>query len=83
MAALRYKDEHNKVSYLLKPTESDDYHQIIDFLRVLTQAVTVDSNISPGGASNNLAASTSVPTAVPTGATAVPAGASTIPPGAF
>nr|GEW94958.1 hypothetical protein [Tanacetum cinerariifolium] len=33
MAALRYKDEHNKVGYLLKPTESDDYHQIIDFLR--------------------------------------------------
>nr|GEY77473.1 hypothetical protein [Tanacetum cinerariifolium] len=32
MAALRYKDEHNKVGYLLKPTESDDYHQIIDFL---------------------------------------------------
>nr|GFC50428.1 hypothetical protein [Tanacetum cinerariifolium] len=33
MAALRYKDEHNKVGYLLKPTESDDYHQIINFLR--------------------------------------------------
>nr|GEZ44214.1 putative ribonuclease H-like domain-containing protein [Tanacetum cinerariifolium] len=26
-------DEHNKVGYLLKPTGSDDYHQIIDFLR--------------------------------------------------
>nr|GEU99320.1 hypothetical protein [Tanacetum cinerariifolium] len=33
MAALRYKDEHNKVGYLLKATGSDDYHQIIDFLR--------------------------------------------------
>nr|GEW35824.1 synaptobrevin, longin-like domain protein [Tanacetum cinerariifolium] len=33
MAALRHKDEHNKVGYLLKPTRSDDYHQIIDFLR--------------------------------------------------
>nr|GEX93075.1 xylulose kinase-1 [Tanacetum cinerariifolium] len=33
MAALRYKDEYNKVGYLLKPTESDDYHQIIDFWR--------------------------------------------------
>nr|GEW82298.1 hypothetical protein [Tanacetum cinerariifolium] len=33
MTALRYKDEHNKVGYLLKPTKSDDYHQIIDFLR--------------------------------------------------
>nr|GEZ41221.1 uncharacterized mitochondrial protein AtMg00810-like [Tanacetum cinerariifolium] len=32
MVALRYKDEHNKVGYLLKPTGSDDYHQIIDFL---------------------------------------------------
>nr|GEY38373.1 hypothetical protein [Tanacetum cinerariifolium] len=33
MAAIRYRDEHNKVGYLLKPTGSDDYHQIIDFLR--------------------------------------------------
>nr|GEV97278.1 synaptobrevin, longin-like domain protein [Tanacetum cinerariifolium] len=33
MAALRYKDEHNKVGYLLKPTGSDYYHQIINFLR--------------------------------------------------
>nr|GEU92713.1 hypothetical protein [Tanacetum cinerariifolium] len=33
MAALRYRDEHNKVGYLLKPIGSDDYHQIIDFLR--------------------------------------------------
>nr|GEV31240.1 synaptobrevin, longin-like domain protein [Tanacetum cinerariifolium] len=32
MAALKYKEEQNKVGYLLKPTESDDYHQIIDFL---------------------------------------------------
>nr|GEX94973.1 hypothetical protein [Tanacetum cinerariifolium] len=28
----QYKEEHNKVGYLLKPTGSDDYHQIIDFL---------------------------------------------------
>nr|GEX67300.1 xylulose kinase-1 [Tanacetum cinerariifolium] len=42
MAALRYKDEHNKVGYLLKPTRSDDYHQIIDFLRAshITYALT-------------------------------------------
>nr|GEW49624.1 synaptobrevin, longin-like domain protein [Tanacetum cinerariifolium] len=33
MVALRYRDEHNKVGYLLKPTGSDDYHYIIDFLR--------------------------------------------------
>nr|GEU35006.1 hypothetical protein [Tanacetum cinerariifolium] len=33
MAALKYRDEHKKVGYLLKPTGSDDYHQIINFLR--------------------------------------------------
>nr|GEU57452.1 retrovirus-related Pol polyprotein from transposon TNT 1-94 [Tanacetum cinerariifolium] len=33
MAALRYRDEHNKVGYLLKSIGSDDYHQIIDFLK--------------------------------------------------
>nr|GEX09637.1 JmjC domain-containing protein [Tanacetum cinerariifolium] len=32
MAALRYKDARNKVVYLLKPTGSDNYHQIIEFL---------------------------------------------------
>ncbi|GKC96299.1 hypothetical protein Tco_1161741, partial [Tanacetum coccineum] len=26
-------DEHNKLGYLQKPTGSDDYHQILDFLR--------------------------------------------------
>ncbi|GJY90593.1 hypothetical protein Tco_0505789 [Tanacetum coccineum] len=55
MAALRYRDEHNKVGYLQKPTGSDDYHQILDFLRA--------SHIrSPGGAS-----SSHIPTNVPTG----------------
>nr|GEV03035.1 hypothetical protein [Tanacetum cinerariifolium] len=54
----------------------------LDALRALANAaVTIDSNISSGGASNHPAASTSVLTAVPTGATAVPVGASTIPPG--
>nr|GEX17900.1 ribonuclease H-like domain-containing protein [Tanacetum cinerariifolium] len=33
IATLRYRDEHNKVGYLLKPTGSDDYHQIIDLWR--------------------------------------------------
>ncbi|GJT52269.1 putative ribonuclease H-like domain-containing protein [Tanacetum coccineum] len=32
MAALRYRDEHNKVGYVQKPKGSDDYHQILDFL---------------------------------------------------
>ncbi|GKC30593.1 hypothetical protein Tco_1037887 [Tanacetum coccineum] len=33
MVALRYRDEHNKVGYLQKPTGSDDHYQILDFLR--------------------------------------------------
>ncbi|GJX68072.1 hypothetical protein Tco_0303799 [Tanacetum coccineum] len=47
MAALRYRDEHNKVSYLQKPTGSDDYHQILDFLRAshIRYALTNDPNI--------------------------------------
>ncbi|GJZ98570.1 hypothetical protein Tco_0671023 [Tanacetum coccineum] len=32
MAALRYRDEHNKVGYLQKPKGSDDYHQVLNFL---------------------------------------------------
>ncbi|GKD36310.1 hypothetical protein Tco_1251819 [Tanacetum coccineum] len=32
MAALRYRDEHNKVGYLQKPKGSDDYPQVLDFL---------------------------------------------------
>ncbi|GKA00529.1 putative ribonuclease H-like domain-containing protein, partial [Tanacetum coccineum] len=32
MAALRYRDEHNKVGYLQKPKGSDDYDQILNFL---------------------------------------------------
>nr|GEU62373.1 hypothetical protein [Tanacetum cinerariifolium] len=55
----------------------------LDALRALANAaVTIDSNIPPGGASHIPAASTSVPTVVPAGATVVPAGALTIPPGA-
>ncbi|GJX43714.1 synaptobrevin, longin-like domain protein [Tanacetum coccineum] len=33
MAAIKYRDEHNKVGFLEKPKGSDDYHQILDFLR--------------------------------------------------
>ncbi|GJT93901.1 hypothetical protein Tco_1082746 [Tanacetum coccineum] len=32
MAALRYRDEHNKVGYLQNLKGSDDYHQVLDFL---------------------------------------------------
>ncbi|GJY25821.1 hypothetical protein Tco_0400547 [Tanacetum coccineum] len=33
MAALKYRDEHNKVGFLEKPKGSTDYHQVLDFLR--------------------------------------------------
>ncbi|GJR83000.1 putative ribonuclease H-like domain-containing protein [Tanacetum coccineum] len=32
MAALKYRDEHNKIGFLEKPKGSTDYHQVIDFL---------------------------------------------------
>ncbi|GJR77691.1 retrovirus-related pol polyprotein from transposon TNT 1-94 [Tanacetum coccineum] len=37
MAALKYRDEHNKVGFLEKPKGSADYHQVLDFLRVYGQ----------------------------------------------
>ncbi|GKA54886.1 hypothetical protein Tco_0753835 [Tanacetum coccineum] len=33
MAALKYRDEHNKVGFLEKPKGIADYHQVLDFLR--------------------------------------------------
>ncbi|GJZ59025.1 hypothetical protein Tco_0614841, partial [Tanacetum coccineum] len=33
MAALKYRDEHNKVGFLEKSKGSADYHQVLDFLR--------------------------------------------------
>nr|GEU80619.1 hypothetical protein [Tanacetum cinerariifolium] len=44
MAALKYKEEHNKVGYLLKPTRSADYHQIIDFLSASHIGYALTSN---------------------------------------
>nr|GFD23939.1 hypothetical protein [Tanacetum cinerariifolium] len=52
----------------------------LDALRALANAaMTVDSNIPPGGASSNPAASTSVPATVSTGALTVPTDASSAP----
>nr|GEU52395.1 putative ribonuclease H-like domain-containing protein [Tanacetum cinerariifolium] len=48
-------------------------------LALANVAVTVDSNISPGGASDNHAASTSVPAAIPTGALNVPTSSTSVP----
>ncbi|GJV21510.1 hypothetical protein Tco_1370530 [Tanacetum coccineum] len=32
MAALKYRDEHNRIGFLEKPKGSTDYHQVIEFL---------------------------------------------------
>nr|GEV59506.1 putative ribonuclease H-like domain-containing protein [Tanacetum cinerariifolium] len=48
-------------------------------LALANAAVTVDSNISPGGASDNPAASISVPADVPIGASNVPTGSTSVP----
>nr|GEW56431.1 aminoacyl-tRNA synthetase, class 1a, anticodon-binding [Tanacetum cinerariifolium] len=62
--------------------QEDDEKQDVDLdaLRALANAaVTIDSNIPPGGASHIPAASTSVLDAVPTGASTVPAGSPSVP----
>ncbi|GJT23857.1 putative ribonuclease H-like domain-containing protein [Tanacetum coccineum] len=33
MANLKYSDKHNMVAFLKKPVRSDDFHEIVDFLR--------------------------------------------------
>nr|GEV83342.1 JmjC domain-containing protein [Tanacetum cinerariifolium] len=62
------------------PTEEGGKQDVdLDALLALANAVvTVDSNIPPGGASNNPAASTSVPADVPT-STNVPTGSTSVP----
>nr|GEU30621.1 DNA helicase [Tanacetum cinerariifolium] len=44
MAAFKYKEEHNKVGYLLKRTGSDDYCQIIDFFSASHLMYALTSN---------------------------------------
>nr|GEX52323.1 ribonuclease H-like domain, reverse transcriptase, RNA-dependent DNA polymerase [Tanacetum cinerariifolium] len=76
-----FKDVAGKLVKKVKAMEQD---VDLDALRALANAaVTVDSNIPPGGASNHPAASTSVPADVltsanvPTGSTSVPADVTT------
>ncbi|GJR99772.1 hypothetical protein Tco_0316281 [Tanacetum coccineum] len=47
MSTLQFADTHNMVSFLSKPTESDRFEQIVDFLNVHTirYALTVDPAI--------------------------------------
>ncbi|GKF62667.1 hypothetical protein Tco_0182721, partial [Tanacetum coccineum] len=33
MANLKYSDKHNMVAFLKKPNGSDDFHEIVDFLK--------------------------------------------------
>ena len=33
MARMKYCDKHNQVGFLKKPDKSDDFHQIVDFLK--------------------------------------------------
>ncbi|GJZ83787.1 retrovirus-related pol polyprotein from transposon TNT 1-94 [Tanacetum coccineum] len=53
MAALRYRDEHNKVGYLQKPKGSDDYHQVLDFLRA-SHIRTVQLQLTDDGGIDDL-----------------------------
>ncbi|GJY18345.1 putative ribonuclease H-like domain-containing protein [Tanacetum coccineum] len=53
IAALKYRDEHNRIGFLEKPTGSTDYHQVIDFLlrsyirhAIVTDPLIYDSHIT-------------------------------------
>ncbi|GJW82307.1 hypothetical protein Tco_0146282 [Tanacetum coccineum] len=47
MSALKFADSHNMVAFLAKPTESDGFEQILDFLNVnpIKYALTVNPTI--------------------------------------
>ncbi|GKC72112.1 hypothetical protein Tco_1117995 [Tanacetum coccineum] len=47
MAALNFVDSHNLVAYLERPTDSDDFIEIVDFLNAnpITYAVIVNPTI--------------------------------------
>nr|GEU85521.1 synaptobrevin, longin-like domain protein [Tanacetum cinerariifolium] len=44
MAELHFNNDHNKVAYLLKPTESLGFHQIIDFMNGLYIVYALTAN---------------------------------------
>ncbi|GJU83527.1 hypothetical protein Tco_1285892, partial [Tanacetum coccineum] len=47
MAALKFVDSHNMVAYLERPTDSDDFTEIVDFLNAnpIRYALTVNHTI--------------------------------------
>nr|GEW53906.1 reverse transcriptase domain-containing protein [Tanacetum cinerariifolium] len=46
MAELHFNNDHNKVAYLLKPTESQGFHQIIDFMNGLYIRYALTANLT-------------------------------------
>ncbi|GJT27964.1 hypothetical protein Tco_0908239 [Tanacetum coccineum] len=47
MAALKYRDEHNKVGFLEKPKGSADYHQVLDFFVSSHKAILATIDRTP------------------------------------
>ncbi|GKB88235.1 hypothetical protein Tco_0960507 [Tanacetum coccineum] len=47
MSALKFADSHNMVAFLVKPTESDEFEQILDFLNTnpIKYALTINPTI--------------------------------------
>ncbi|GJW86408.1 hypothetical protein Tco_0161748 [Tanacetum coccineum] len=71
MAALKYRDEHNKVGFLEKPKGSTDYHQVLDFLRgshiryaITNEPIIYDSLIKQFWSTASLRASAEGPPAI-------------------
>ncbi|GJS03799.1 putative ribonuclease H-like domain-containing protein, partial [Tanacetum coccineum] len=71
MAALKYRDEHNKVGFLEKSKGSTDYDQVIDFLldshiryAILTDPLIYDSLIKQFWSTASLLSSESGPPAI-------------------
>nr|GEY19766.1 uncharacterized mitochondrial protein AtMg00810-like [Tanacetum cinerariifolium] len=74
--------DHKRKMVVSDSDQEEGGKQDVDLDALLTlanAAVTIDFNISPGGASDNPAASTSVPVDVPTGASNVPTGSISVP----
>nr|GEY88187.1 JmjC domain-containing protein [Tanacetum cinerariifolium] len=80
--AMKVKLRTTKIKMVVSDSDQEERGKQdvdLDALLALANAVvTVDSNIPPGGSSNNLAASTSVPADVPTSEN-VPTGSTSVP----
>nr|GEV59469.1 leucine-rich repeat, cysteine-containing subtype [Tanacetum cinerariifolium] len=71
MAELHFNNDHNKVAYLLKPTESQGFHQIIDFMNglyiryALTANPTINASVVSPPPSSPVVASRPSPDPMP------------------